>query len=83
MKRNTSIIFGEHFDTFIQNQIETGRYIYTSEVVRAGLRLLQQEEDKLKMLRQALAEMSKVALLKTLILKSLRNRSNAALCLYD
>ena len=56
MSKNTSISIGPHFDTFIQNQIETGRYASTSEVVRAGLRLLEKEEEKLKLLRQALIE---------------------------
>ncbi|MBO9613035.1 MAG: type II toxin-antitoxin system ParD family antitoxin [Dyadobacter sp.] len=56
MTKNTSISIGPHFDTFIQNQIETGRYASTSEVVRAGLRLLEKEEEKLKLLRQALIE---------------------------
>jgi antitoxin ParD1/3/4 len=56
MTKNTSISIGAHFDTFIQNQIETGRYASTSEVVRAGLRLLEKEEEKLKLLRQALVE---------------------------
>lgn len=56
MAKNTSISIGPHFDTFIQAQIENGRYASTSEVVRAGLRLLEQEEEKLKVLRQALAD---------------------------
>lgn len=56
MTKNTSISIGPHFDTFIQNQIETGRYASTSEVVRAGLRLLEREEEKLRLLRQALVE---------------------------
>lgn len=56
MKHNTSIAVGTHFDTFMQNQLETGRYASKSEIVRAGLRLLEQEEEKLKMLRQALSE---------------------------
>ena len=56
MKRNTSITVGSHFETFIHDQIENGRYSSTSEVVRAGLRLLEQEEEKLKVLRQALIE---------------------------
>ncbi|WAC11503.1 type II toxin-antitoxin system ParD family antitoxin [Dyadobacter pollutisoli] len=56
MSKNTSISIGQHFDSFIQNQINTGRYASTSEVVRAGLRLLEQEEEKLKLLRQALVE---------------------------
>lgn len=56
MAKNTSISIGPHFDTFIQAQIENGRYASTSEVVRAGLRLLEQEEEKLKILQQALAD---------------------------
>ena len=56
MSKNTSISIGQHFDSFIQMQIEAGRYASTSEVVRAGLRLLEQEEEKLKLLRQALAD---------------------------
>jgi antitoxin ParD1/3/4 len=56
MKHNTSIAVGTHFDSFMQNQVETGRYASKSEVIRAGLRLLEQEEEKLKTLRQALAE---------------------------
>ncbi|MGG7665179.1 type II toxin-antitoxin system ParD family antitoxin [Dyadobacter sp. BHUBP1] len=56
MAKNTSITIGEHFDAFIQNQIDAGRYASTSEVVRAGLRLLEQEEEKLMALRKALIE---------------------------
>lgn len=56
MGKNTSISIGQHFDEFIQNQIDTGRYTSTSEVVRAGLRLLEDEEQKLRLLRQALIE---------------------------
>lgn len=54
MPKNTSISIGQHFDSFIQNQVNSGRYASTSEVVRAGLRLLEQEEEKLQLLRQAL-----------------------------
>lgn len=56
MGKNTSISIGQHFDLFIQNQIDTGRYASTSEVVRAGLRLLEEEEQKLRLLRQALID---------------------------
>lgn len=56
MPKNTSISIGHHFDSFIQGQVNSGRYASTSEVVRAGLRLLEQEEEKLKVLRQALIE---------------------------
>ena len=39
MPKNTSISLGEHFDTFVAEQLNSGRYSSTSEVVRAGLRL--------------------------------------------
>jgi antitoxin ParD1/3/4 len=56
MNKNTSVSIGQHFDSFILTQIETGRYASTSEVIRAGLRLLEQEEEKLKMLKKALID---------------------------
>ncbi len=56
MARNTSISLGEHFDSFISRQIDAGRYGNASEVVRAGLRLLEEHEQKVEALRQALIE---------------------------
>jgi len=46
MSKNTSISLGSYFDQFIQNQVSEGRYKNVSEVVRAGLRLLENEENK-------------------------------------
>lgn len=54
MAKNTSITLGDHFDTFITSQLESGRYGSASEVVRAGLRLLEDSESKLQTLRQML-----------------------------
>lgn len=56
MARNTSVSLGNHFDNFIAEQVESGRYGSASEVVRAGLRLLETNEGKLALLRQMLAD---------------------------
>lgn len=44
MGRNTSVYFGDHFTRFIEEQVTTGRYSSASDVVRAGLRRLEDEE---------------------------------------
>jgi len=56
MNRNTSVSIGDYFDNFIQNRISTGRYKNASEVVRAGLRLLEEEENKIIALRASIQE---------------------------
>ena len=56
MPKNTSITLGDHFDGFIAQQINNGRYASASEVVRAGLRLLEDNEQKLATLRHLLDE---------------------------
>ena len=50
MARNTSILLGEYFENFINEQMATGRYSSVSEVVRAALRVFEQEENKSKSL---------------------------------
>jgi antitoxin ParD1/3/4 len=63
MARNTSVTLGTHFDEFIAEQLENGRYDSASEVVRAGLRLLEETEGKLKRLRRLMdaGEQSRIA----------------------
>ncbi len=54
MPKNTSISLGEHFEEFINKEIQSGRYGSVSEVIRTALRLLESEERKLDELRNAL-----------------------------
>ena len=56
MSKNTSISLGNYFDQFVNSQVSAGRYKNVSEVIRAGLRLLENEESKVVTLRNAIAE---------------------------
>lgn len=56
MARNTSVTLSKHFDHFIEEQVGTGHYGSASEVIRAGLRLLEEREGRLEALRRALIE---------------------------
>lgn len=54
MARNTSVTLGEHFDQFVNAKIDEGRFQSVSEVVRAGLRKLEEDETRLSALRAKL-----------------------------
>ena len=56
MPRNTSVTIGNHFEAFIAEQLKEGRYGSASEIVRAGLRLLEEQESRIRQLRAALIE---------------------------
>lgn len=52
--KNTSVSLGNYFDQFVNSQVSGGRYKNVSEVIRAGLRLLEDEESKAFALRNAI-----------------------------
>lgn len=52
--KNTSISLGNYFDEFVNSQVLAGRYKNVSEVIRAGLRLLEDEESKAIALKAAI-----------------------------
>ena len=56
MGRNTSVSLGNYFESFVDSRITEGRYKNASEVIRAGLRLLEEEENKIQILRKAIQD---------------------------
>ena len=56
MSRNTSVELGDEIAGFIDSQVSAGRYGSASEVIRAGIRLLQDQETKMEVLRKAIKE---------------------------
>ena len=56
MGRNTSVSLGDYFEDFVEHSIAAGRYSNASEVIRAGLRLLEEEENKVQALKNAIEE---------------------------
>jgi antitoxin ParD1/3/4 len=56
MSKNTSISLSDHYTGFIDRQVRDGKYSTASEVVRAGLRLLEEHEMELEQIRAALIE---------------------------
>jgi antitoxin ParD1/3/4 len=56
MARNTSVSLGNYFESFVDESVSAGRFKNASEVIRAGLRLLEEEENKIIVLKKAINE---------------------------
>lgn len=69
MGKNTSVSLGNHFESFVDNRVTTGRFKNASEVIRAGLRLLEEEESKIEALKKAIDEGNESGIAKNFIAK--------------
>ena len=78
MGRNTSISLENHFEDFVDDKVSTGRFKNASEVIRAGLRLLEEEESKIVVLKKAIQEGFDSGLAKTFNAKKHLERLKAA-----
>ena len=83
MAKNTSILLGDHFDTFINQQVQSGKFTSASEVVRAALRMFEYEETKkaelIKKIKKGeksgfVKNFNRDSLLKTLHQKNIKKR---------
>ena len=55
MSKNTSITLGDHFDSYVASKVKSGRYSSVSDVIREGLRRLENDDIKMQILREKLA----------------------------
>ena len=56
MGRNTSVSLGDYFENFVDSKVSSGRYKNASEVIRAGLRLLEEDENRIQILESAIKD---------------------------
>lgn len=81
MAKNTSILLGDYFDSFINKQVKSGKFTSASEVIRAALRLFEYEETKKAELVKELKKGEKSGFVKNFnrdsFLKTLHQKHNA------
>jgi len=77
MSKNTSISLSDHFEDFISKKVGSGRYHSASEVIRAGLRLLELEEKKIEALKSALEAGEKSGIALDFNARTLRRRKKS------
>lgn len=56
MAKSTVVSLGGHFENFVANQVESGRYCSASDVVLDALRLLEERDRQLAWLRDQISE---------------------------
>jgi antitoxin ParD1/3/4 len=71
MAKNTSILLGEYFENFINEQVKSGKFSSASEVIRTALRLFEQQESKTKILVNELKAGEKSKMISTIDKKDL------------
>jgi antitoxin ParD1/3/4 len=64
MSRNTSIFIGDYYDKFISSKVASGKYNSVSEVIRSALRLLEEQEEKISLLKKELKKGEKSGFVK-------------------
>lgn len=72
--KTTSVALGSHFEDFIKVQIANGRYNNASEVIRAGLRLLEDNESRIAALKSAIEEGLDSGIAEDLVVRILHER---------
>lgn len=75
MTKNTSFILGKHFDAFVAEQVEAGRYANATDVIRSGLRLLEERETRLEALRRAIIDGEESGIAGPLDMKKIKKRA--------
>jgi antitoxin ParD1/3/4 len=78
MSKNTPFILGDHFDEFVSSLIATGRYQSAVDVIRSGLRLLEERETKLQALRHAMIEGEKSGIAGLLDVEQIKKQAREA-----